>query len=203
MTTVGYLFVFVALLLVRQVFKGRVMNIGEDLTDSFIAVVSGDTDALGEVLTRTGDANKANESVTGNGQPQASDGNGIAGVAVTLGKAAKGYRWGSTGPEYYDCSGLMWRACQKVGYTGPRFVTATVMGMPGFKRIAAPATQGPNLIAATVNDLVVWPGHHMGVITGPNKFYSARNPKAGIGYANISGFRKDAPIYLRFTHASK
>lgn len=198
MNTIGYLFVLAALLLVRQISKGRVMNLGEDLTDTFIAIVSGDNDKLGEVLTRTGESNQVTTVVadTVSGAVSAAEkiaAHSLMGATITLGEAAKGYRWAATGPDYYDCSGLMWRACQKLGYTGPRFVTATVSAMPGFARSSNPG----------VNDLVVWPAHHMGVVTGPNKFYSARNVNAGIGYASIDGFRKDAPIYLTYTPPGK
>src|ERR1700755_1911252 len=143
MSTVGYFFILVALLLIRQVFKGRVMNLGEDLTDAFTAVVSGDTDKLGEVLTRTGDSNTPNTAtlnVVGDNSPVPTLATvGIALAAENRGKAAKAYKWAATGPDYYDCSGLMWRACQDLGYTGPRFVTATVAAMKGFTRVASPA----------------------------------------------------------------
>lgn len=225
MSTFGWLLILLGILIARQVSKGRVMNLGHDLSDAFLALASGDTDALGEVLTRTGPAAQptsadlaifnltagvtgglttASGSIAGGlgtayGQLKGNLESSLALAAVVLGEKAKGYRWAATGPDYYDCSGLMWRAAQGVGYKGFRFTTSTIGAAPGFHKISAPATQGPGLIAATVGDLVVWPTHHMGVITGPNRFYSARSVKAGIGESNISGFRSGTPVYYRLT----
>jgi cell wall-associated NlpC family hydrolase len=216
MTTLGWLLILLGLLTIRQVSRGRVTDIGTDLSDALLALAAGDTDALGEILTRTGPASTPTAAdlaifnLTAGVTTGITDaGVGVSGAigaaatglqnrvaqglalnAVVLGTKAKGYRWAATGPDYYDCSGLMWRACQAVGYKGIRFTTATVGAMPGFTKIPARS--------ANVDDLVVWPTHHMGVITGDNKFYSARNPKSGIGETTISGFRKDAPVYYRF-----
>ena len=204
MSTIGYLLILIGILVARQVSKGRVANINEDLSDAFLAIIRGDTDALGEVLTRTGDANTPTVSDPGTSLGEGTfqrhikgNDNGLAAAAMILGKAAKGYRWAATGPDYYDCSGLVWRAAQKVGFTGVRFTTATIGASSQFQRIAAPGVQGPGIINATINDVVCWPGHHMGVVTGPNKFYSARNPKVGIGETSISGFRDGTPVYYR------
>jgi cell wall-associated NlpC family hydrolase len=209
-STVAYVFLLVGALIVRQVYKGRVMNIGEDLTDAFIALTTGNTSQLTAVLTRTGDANSAPEAtlganaVGGTGAVAAAiavgQASGIVAAAKKRGSAAKGYRWAATGPDYYDCSGLMWRASQDCGFTGARFTTATIQLSKQFQQVAAPATQGPTVAgreAATIGDIIVWPGHHMGVITGPNKFYSARNPRSGISEAPIEGFRPGNRTYYR------
>lgn len=234
MNTIGWLLLLAGILVARQVSKGRVMNLSEDIGDAFIAVASGDTDGLGEVLGRTGETAKPTaadlavytltEGVTtgltgamtsvasgiGDSFQQLSDGVGnIALASIMLGQKAKGYRWAATGPDYYDCSGLMWRACQAVGFTGPRFSTATVRMRKEFKKVSAPGTQGPGVTTASINDLVLWPAGsggvtgHMGVVTGNDKFYSARSPRSGIGETTISGFRKTNPIYLRYVGPRK
>lgn len=216
MSTVAWLLILAGLLVARQVSRGRVSNLGQDLSDAFFALASGDSDALGEVLSRTGDATtptaadlaifnltagvtqgltEAGVGTAGAIGKAASDlqgriAQGLALNAVVLGSKAKGYRWAATGPDYYDCSGLMWRACQGVGYKGPRFTTATVGAMKGFTKIPARS--------ANIDDLVVWPTHHMGVITGDGKFYSARSKASGIGESPIAGFRKEAPVYYRY-----
>jgi cell wall-associated NlpC family hydrolase len=227
-TTLAWLFILAGILTARQVSRGRVMNISQDLGDAFIAVASGDTDALGEVLTRRGEDSaptaadlavyKLTQGVTeglttatvsigdgiGDAFTQLADGvNNLAIVAVTLGSKAKGYRWAATGPDYYDCSGLMWRACQGIGFTGVRFTTSTIGASSQFKRISPPGMQGPGVTAATINDIVVWPTHHMGVITGPDKFYSARSVKSGIGESKISSFRNSTPVYYRYVGPRK
>jgi NlpC/P60 family protein len=227
--TIGWLFILSGIIIARQVSRGRVMNLSEDLGDAFIAFASGDTQALGEVLTRRGEASgptaadlaiyNLTEGVTqgftggvgavtdalGQGFGQLTEGIGNLGLAaILLGEKAKGYRWAATGPDYYDCSGLMWRASQAVGYKGPRFTTANIRSRKEFKVISAPGMQGPNVYAAQINDIVLWPAGsggvtgHMGVITGPDKFYSARSVRSGIGEAKISTFRKTRPLYLRY-----
>lgn len=202
MNTIAWLLILAAILLMRAVTKGRVMNIGEDLSDSFLAIVKGDYNELSTVLARTGDGNSASAAtidlgegtfaphVKGSDDPTVNTSNGIIlATAERLGKAAKGYRLGATGPDYYDCSGLMWRAVQAAGYKGPRFVTSTIRLTSAFTQTTSPV----------VGDTVLWPGHHMGVMTKPGYFYSARNPRTGIGEESIAGFRKESPIYLRFT----
>lgn len=226
MNTLGWLFILSALVLVRQVSKGRVMNLGEDLSDFFIAAAGGDTKALEEVFSRTGDGTKATRALDplaqGMGNLVAGVGTGMTGAignmadqfetkldtvqkeinsnvalwAISLGEKAKGYRFGSTGPDYYDCSGLMWRAVQKVGFKGGRFTTATIQSRKEFRRVAGPEM---GVSSVTTGDIVLWPGHHMGVVTTPGRFYSARSRESGIGEANIAGFRKgQTPVYLRY-----
>jgi cell wall-associated NlpC family hydrolase len=208
--TLGWLFIFSAVILGRQVTKGRVMNLGEDLSDAFIAVASGDTKSLGEVLSRSGDSTTVDQTSTvgtfenkGHGNPanaadKTTPANNVTILreAVNLGEAAKGYKFGASGPDYYDCSGLVWRACQKVGFTGGRFTTFTIRGNKSFQQLADPSL---GVSQVTLGDLVVWPRHHMGIVSGKGRFYSARNPRSGIGEASIDGFRgNEKPIYLRY-----
>jgi len=230
LSTLGWLFILSGVLIARQVSKGRVMDISTDLGDAFIAIASGDTEALGAVLARKGDATtptaaddaiaNLTEGVTGGlttatGTVADALGQGfnqltgIGLVAILLGSKAKGYRWGAEGPDYYDCSGLMYRAAQGAGYPGARFTTASIRGNKYFRQVSAPGTQGPSLtpgaVGAGANDIVLWPAGsggitgHMGVMTGPDKFYSARSVKSGIGESKISTFRKTRPLYLRYT----
>lgn len=203
MSTIAYLFIFVALLIFRQVYKGRVMNLGQDLSDAFIAFTTGDTAKLTEVLARSGQGNTSTistataDNLTPVDRTASPDTKGVAAAAIARGKTAKGYRFAATGPDYYDCSGLMWRAAQDVGFTGVRFTTSTIQLSKQMKEISPPATQGPGVSAAGINDIVVWPGHHMGVITAPGRFYSARNPNSGISEAAIEGFRNSPRKYYR------
>ncbi len=226
MNTLGWVLILTAVLVMRAVQKGRVLNIGEDLADGFLAVINGKTDDFAEVLARKGDSitpsnfdvAAANLGSVGPGLAGAIGGlaaqggekldelqkvlnNNLALRTIELGRKARGYRLTATGPDYYDCSGLIWRASQKIGYKGPRFTTSTVLLMKGFRKLNGTNTleNVGNSSNATIGDIVLWPGHHMGVMTGPNQMYSARNPRAGIGYTPIKGFRKENPIYVRYT----
>ena len=212
MTTLAWVLIFAAVILIRQVSRGRALDLPQDLSDAFLALARGDYDSLAGALTRTGDtATPSQGEIFGEGvanalnsdaasrltSAQKSVNQNIAYWAYKLGEAASGYRWANAGPKYYDCSGLMYRACQKVGYSGPRFTTATVGAMPGMHKLAS---TGMGISQVSTGDLVVWPGHHMGVVVGQNRFYSALNPRAGIAERPIEGFRKGSfPVYYRFT----
>lgn len=202
MNTIAYLFIFAAAIMLRAVSKGRAENIGEDLSDAFLALIRGDSRAFREVANREGDSLKAPESTvsatSGSSGLTGLPTNGAIGrAAVKRGSQAVGYKWGRTGPDYYDCSGLMWRACQDAGVypkgDSNRFTTATIGVSKFFVKVnGAPA----------VDDIVVWAPSlgqvgHMGVVTGKDKFYSARSVKSGIGYSTISTFRKNGPTYYR------
>jgi len=186
MDTLGWLFIFAAALIARAVYKGRVLNIGQDLSDAFLALINRDGAAFGVALGRTGDAADPAITVANAGANLAAAGVSLAtssafvNEVLKLGKAAKGYRWTATGPDYYDCSGLMWRASKNVGaYKGPRFTTytlGTVFTGKAFTRVTEPR----------VGDIVCWPTHHMGVVTGADQYYSAKDVKDGIGYGSIS-----------------
>lgn len=202
MSTLAWLFILIGVLVARSVSKGRVTNIGQDLSDAFLAIVSGNSDDLSEVLSRTGDSTTPDQGDLGVGnltQVRVGDvtGGKILAAAHALASKAKGYRFGAAGPTYYDCSGLVYRAVQTVGYKGPRFFTATVQAMPGFHKLDI--TRDP----PKVDDIVLWTGHHMGIVSGSDTFFSARSVKSGIKDATISTFGSSngwsaSPVYLRF-----
>jgi hypothetical protein len=200
--TIGYLFLFAAAIALRALNKGRAANIGEDLSDAFLALVRADGKALKEVASRSGDSLTPPESIVATSDSAAGltglPSNGaILRAAVSRGSKASGYGWGKTGPDKYDCSGLVWRACQDAGVYpkggSNRFTTSSIRLSKYFVLVnGAPA----------IDDIVVWAPSlgqtgHMGVVSGSDKFYSARSLKSGIGYATISGFRKGTPKYYR------
>jgi cell wall-associated NlpC family hydrolase len=208
MNTIAWVFILASLIIARSVARGRALNLPEDLSDAFSALVRGNYDDLSAALGRTGDSkdvafgDAVAQALSGPAmqrltEAQRTANTNLAYWAYKLGDAASGYRFGSAGPKYYDCSGLMYRAAQKVGYKGPRFWTGSVAAMPGMHRLAS---TGMGISQVSTGDLVVWPGHHMGVVVGQNRFYSALNPKDGIQERPIDGFRKgETPIYLRFS----
>jgi len=209
MDTLAWVFILAAIVIARAVSKGRALDLPQDVSDAFQALIRGNYDDLSAALGRSGDTSSVAvgegiaSALTGDAaqrltQAQKSANTNLAYWAYKLGEAAKGYKFGYAGSGgYYDCSGLMYRAAQKVGYKGPRFWTGSVAAMPGFHKLAS---TGMGISQVTSGDLVVWPGHHMGVVVGQNRFYSALNPKDGIAERAIEGFRKgENPIYLRFT----
>lgn len=114
--------------------------------------------------------------------------------AVTqLGDASGKYVWGATGPDAFDCSGLIWNALGKTGvYKGPRFTTHN------FNQVAPQFAEPVSTPAK--GDIVVWPGHHIGVVADQDKYYSARSPAKGIGDASLSadsGYFGMKPQYWR------
>lgn len=207
MPTIGLFLLLVGTLLLRQVVVGRTLETGGDLKDLATATLSGDAVAMQEVLQRRG-TNAAVESV-GEGSAstdstavisreyttaQSSKAGTLINTCMVLGNAAKGYRWGATGMDYYDCSGLIWRACTKDGfYKGGRFTTTT------FGAIASKFARKVEDYA--VGDIVVWPGKHMGVVTSRSTYYSARSVEKGIGSASLKDdtdyFGGTTPEYWR------
>lgn len=187
---VGYLFLVVGFVLARQVAVGRVSEIPGDSRDLFLSFMSNDMAGVKEVFSRRGQNAPAGE--LGSAPAGVAD-NALLNEVMRLGNAANGYRLGSTGPSYFDCSGLVWRAMRNLGiYNGPRFTTstfATIANKQGWVQVDTPA----------VGNIVLWPTHHMGVSTGGDGMYSARSKSKGIGESTISGdsgyFGSEAMFY--------
>lgn len=199
MNTLAWVLILGAFIILNAALKGRVGNLKEDMGDAFLALVNGDSTAFADVFKRDGDGNvptftSANTDTTSEEIPEGFIGpvskQDLLVAAVRLGTAAKGYRFTATGPDYYDCSGLVWKAAKATGlYNGPRFTTYTIGAVKAFKKVTDPK----------VGDVVVWPTRHMGVVSGDDKFYSARSVKSGIGESKISTFRGTTPVYYRLT----
>jgi cell wall-associated NlpC family hydrolase len=190
----GYLFLLGGVLLIRQVVVGRVDDIPDDARDLFNALLAGDSTAVGEVMKRRGEnvtvagstgstVAASYESPTGETvipatvTPAKTD---VLVECVRLGNAATGYVLSATGPDYYDCSGLVWRAARNVGvYKGGRFTTSSFEDIAGgwCQKVSTPA----------IGDIVLWEGDHMGMLMAPNTLYSARSPSKGIGQSTVSG----------------
>lgn len=196
MNTVAWLFIITAVVIIRQVVKGRGADLPLDLRDFMLALLSGDSTAMADVAARTG------EGLTSTVAPTVGDVSGAAKTADTgsssgasllaearkLGKAARGYGWGSTGPLTYDCSGLVWRSAKNIGvYKGVRFTTYTfrIQSKGWAKEVKTPA----------VGDIVLWTGH-MGIVSGPDKMYSALSTRSGIIESKISE-HSGTPSYWR------
>lgn len=195
MPPVGYLLVTIGVFVLRQVMVGRALEIPSDLRDLTLALFSGDMANAGDVLSRRGENVPESEYGSGSDSGTANlSSSAIAQKVKSLGDAATGYRLGSTGPTYYDCSGLIWRAMRDLGlYDGPRFTTSTfqhVAAKQGWVKIGSPI----------IGSVVLWPNHHMGISFGGDQMYSARSPDKGIGVSSISGdssYFGSQPVYYQ------
>lgn len=211
MTAIAWILIIGGVLLLRAAFKGQVFNadgefvLVEKLGNVVEAFITGDNKKLDALANDpSGGINAPTKPVETpdptSGILKTDSGNVLAAAsllsaAIKRGQSAKGYRFAATGPDWYDCSGLVWRAMQDAyhGYKRPRF-TSHVMLLPpwsqDWKRVSTPQ----------VGDIVLWRNHHTGIVSGPDKFYSARNPRSGIGHSSISGWKgQGAPIFLRVT----
>lgn len=191
-------------LLLRQVAMGRVMETPGDLRELFQTALTGDFDGAWQVLSSRGTADNtvtissggSDSGVSGTPGSGGPSNSKVLNTARGLGRAASGYTMGATGPTRYDCSGLVWKALVAMGaYDGTRFTTATFDNVaPRFADKVTDAQVGD--IANDRN------ARHMGIVSGPDMFYSAMNPGSGIGDAKISSFkgsggRAFAPTYWR------
>lgn len=199
MQTIAWLFIITAIVLIRQVTKGRAANLPEDLRDFMLALLSGDNGLMKEVAARSGDAltptsaeSPTISGVAGGGDSASTpSGSSLLSEARKLGTAAGNhYVWGATGPSSYDCSGLVWKAARNIGvYKGARFTTYTfrIQSKGWAQQVSKPA----------VGDIVLWTGH-MGIVSGPDKMYSALSKRTGIVETSISG-HSGTPSYWRIT----
>ena len=96
MNTIGYLFVFIAALLVRGMTKGRTFTeLPEDLADFFVAVISQDLPAVNAVLARTTTPTTSTDTpgkTVGTASPIGKNGyladTDLVGLSFTLGRLA-------------------------------------------------------------------------------------------------------------------
>lgn len=190
MPPLGILFIVTGALLLRQALVGRASNIPDDMRDLATALLSGDTEEVGSVMKRRGDGGASDTGAPSGGYTEIPTPTNPASVARSHALAAKvaelgegkPYVSGATGPNAYDCSGLVWRACKDLGYyNGGRFTTHMFTRITGgWCRMVVVPVEG---------DIVLWAGHHMGVCTGSDSMYSARSSTANpnIGTSSISG----------------
>ncbi len=105
-------------------------------------------------------------------------------VGNAMSKIGAPYRWGATGPNAFDCSGLVSWAFKKVGVSLPRTSSAmSKVGKPVSKADLQPG------------DLVFFytPVSHVGIYVGGGKIVHATNRKHPV---KVSGHGRDA-VQLR------
>jgi cell wall-associated NlpC family hydrolase len=100
-----------------------------------------------------------------------------AAVSKALSKIGKPYRWGATGPNAFDCSGLVKWSFEKAGRTLPR--TSKAMSGVGVKVSKSSLQPG---------DLVFFykPISHVGIYIGNGKIVHASNKKSPVKVSDMS-----------------
>ena len=109
-------------------------------------------------------------------------------VMIALQQVGKRYVWGATGPDSFDCSGLMLYSFSKAGYSGlPR--TSTSQGH---------ASTPVKWSDIQPGDLIWRPGH-VGMYVGKGVVVHAANPSRGVVTAPLSWFVNSGFSAGRFT----
>ncbi len=99
-------------------------------------------------------------------------------LQLALGQVGKPYVWGATGPDSFDCSGLMVWAYSQVGVSLPR-VTWSQMSYG----------TGVSLSDAQPGDLIITSGGgHVGMYMGDGQMVHAGNPAVGVQITSVSYF---------------
>jgi cell wall-associated NlpC family hydrolase len=97
---------------------------------------------------------------------------GAAGQAIAYAEAQLGkpYVWGATGPDAFDCSGLVMQAYASAGVSIPRTSQAQWAGLPH----VAPSDQQPGdlVFFAGADGTPTAPGH-VGLVLGPHRMVEA------------------------------
>ncbi|WP_308170256.1 bifunctional lytic transglycosylase/C40 family peptidase [Acrocarpospora catenulata] len=98
-------------------------------------------------------------------------------LQYALAQRGKPYRWGGTGPDAYDCSGIIYMAYRSAGLSIPR----TTFGQwPFGEKIEAGTEQPGDLVFfnAGPGTSVTSPGH-VGMVVSPGKMVEARCTRCG------------------------
>lgn len=112
MNTIGWLLILGGFLLGRAVIRGRVMNLGEDLSDALLAIVRGDTKEFTAVLNRTGEGFIPEVGVTGD----------------AVGGAAANGAWAITGQIKYKLGNVKPHVAAAASKYGPQFGITDIGG---------------------------------------------------------------------------
>lgn len=181
MTAIGYVSILAGALLLRQVFVGRATSTVPDIRNMLSSALHGDFSGISQVTSQRPSVPSGGQPVTVSpaGSPPGTSLGTLGTVMHALGDG-KPYVFGASGPDSYDCSGLVWRALYDMGYyKGPRFYADQTF-------VNALRGKIQNVSSPEVDDIVLWSGHHMGVCVGNGMMYSALNPKDGITTSSIA-----------------
>lgn len=119
----------------------------------------------------TGSNSSGTGSSSGSHNPR-----GDAALHFAEAQVGKPYRWGATGPDAYDCSGLALSAWHAAGVTLPR--TSEAQSRVG---------SAVSLSQAQPGDLVIFypSASHVGIYAGNGRVIAAPRPGETVGYADI------------------
>ena len=95
-----------------------------------------------------------------------------------MAQVGKGYRFGSTGPDRFDCSGLVVAAYRRIGVNLPRSTGA----LAGRGRAVGRNELRPG-------DLVFPSEGHVGIYIGGGRIVHASTERGGVKVSNIYAFR--------------
>ena len=104
------------------------------------------------------------------------DGTRTAIVAAARRYVGRPYRWGATGPNAFDCSGLVWRCLSDAGIQHRRLVSNAYRVWTGAKDIPRPQ--------CSPGDLVCYTGH-IGIAVSGTRMISAPSVGRNVRESNI------------------
>ncbi|GAB3817913.1 C40 family peptidase [Tessaracoccus terricola] len=135
------------------------------------AQASRDRDTTGEA-SDAGQAAAAAPVAAGNASSRA-----LGAVAAAKAQVGKRYRWGTSGPNTFDCSGLTSYAYRQVGIN----ITRSSRGQSGLGTKVAKSDLQPG-------DLVFYysPISHVGIYIGNGKIVDAANPRSGVRITSLN-----------------
>ncbi|MBP2707104.1 C40 family peptidase [Microbispora sp. RL4-1S] len=115
-------------------------------------------------------------------------------LEYALAQRGKPYRWGGTGPDAFDCSGIIYMAYRNAGLSIPR----TTFGQFPFGVVVAQGSEQPGDLVFFNAGPGTSAGHpgHVGMIVSPGKMIEARCTRCGP--IKISTYR-DRPNIVGFT----
>lgn len=108
--------------------------------------------------------------------PSVPSGGGLSTAYAQLGKP---YVYGATGPNAFDCSGLI---CYCYGYARGRTTYAMIASLQ------ATGDWKTDISQLNVGDLVFPHSGHVGIYLGNNTYLHASNPSTGVIISQLSGF---------------
>ena len=130
------------------------------------------TDVIAHALNPSVLVGKINQGVSSTGTATGLGGT-ATGLAVSGGVAkalayceaqqGKPYLWGATGPNAFDCSGLMYKACQQAGVTLPRTSLAQYAATRGHEIPIGSGIPAGALVFFGKSKLLI---HHVAMATG-------------------------------------